>query len=54
MLVRDSCIRCKRGLFSWMFPGMICDELSLVLLLHTRPSQAGRLDNIRESSVSPS
>ena len=38
-----------RGLFGWMFPGMICHELSLVVfLLHMRPSQARRLDNTRE------
>ena len=37
-----------------MFSGMICHELSLVVLLHMRPSQAPRLDNISESSVSPS
>ena len=33
---------------------MICHELSLVVLLHMRPSQARRLDDIRKSSVSPS
>ena len=30
-----------------MFSGMICHELLLVVLLHMRPSQARRLDNIR-------
>ena len=30
-----------------MFAGMICHELSIVVLLHMRPSQARRLDNIR-------
>ena len=37
-----------------MFPGMICHELSLVVSLHMRPSQARRLHNIRKSYVSPS
>ena len=48
MLVRDSCVRCK---------GTVWPHVSrhdLVVLLHMRPSQARRLDNIRESSVSPS
>ena len=36
------------------FPGMICHQLSLVVLLHMRPSQVRRLDNVRETSVSPS
>ena len=35
------------GLFGRMFPGMIRHELSLVVLLHMRPSQTRRLDNIR-------
>ena len=42
-----------RGLFGRIFPGIICHELSLVVLLHMRPSRARRLDNKRESSVSP-
>ena len=53
MLVRDSCIRCK-GTVGRMFPGMICHELSLVVLLHMRPSQARRLENMGKSFVSPS
>ena len=45
MLARDSCRRCKGT--GRMFPGMICHELSLVVLLHMRPRQARRLDNRR-------
>ena len=44
MFVRDSCIRCKGTVWPDV-PGMICQ--SLVILLHMRPSQARRLDNIR-------
>ena len=45
MLVRDSCIRCK---------GTVWPDVSRHDLLHMRPSQARRLDNIRESSAPPS
>ena len=51
-LVRDSCLRSRET----VWPDVSCmirHELSLVVLLHMRPSQARRLDNIRESPVSP-
>ena len=52
MFVRDSCIRCKETVWP-DFSRHVCHELPLVVLLHVRPSQARRLGNIRESSVSP-